>query len=110
LATSLQFLASWRIAVREHFQEPYAAQGKAGAKVFATAVAENKFGATSADIQKQQWISRQRCIGRHPCKNQISLLRARKDVHLQARLALDGHTQFFGIDRLARCAGGDDAK
>src|SRR5439155_25040417 len=75
LATSLQFLASWRIAVREHFQEPYAAQGKAGAKVFATAVAENKFGATSADIQKQQWISRQRCIGRHPCKNQISLLR-----------------------------------
>jgi len=80
-----------------HFQEPDAAQRQSWReKSLRLPLAENKFRAAAANIQKQPNGSLASAAAVvTPAKTNQPPLRARKDVHRSTPLALDGRTQFF---------------
>ncbi len=104
-----EFAARGRVAVREFFEQANRAEREAVGEMFLIALTEDKFCAAAADIKQEQWSLRQFRVGRHASKRPFGLLIARNDFDFQPAGFFDGGSQLIGVQRIARCAGGDDA-
>src|SRR2546427_10383620 len=106
-ATGAQLLGCGRVAVRNEFNQPHRAQWETLAEMFMAPLPEDEFGASTTNIQQQNWLLHpdQSGITRHALKDPIRFLVSRDNFDFQPGALFDRVLQFLRVDRVARCAG-----